>query len=73
MYGFIFHYIKTKEYFKITFLYSVLLRQNPHNVHEWHKRVKLLEGKPKEVCTFEKYSSFIEFDFNCIYFFKFLV
>ena len=28
---------------------SVLLRQNPHNVHEWHKRVKLFEGKPKEV------------------------
>lgn len=30
-------------------LNSVLLRQNPHNVHEWHKRVKLFEGKPKEV------------------------
>lgn len=30
-------------------LSSVLLRQNPHNVHEWHKRVKLFEGKPKEV------------------------
>ena len=30
-------------------LNSVLLRQNPHNVHEWHKRVKLYEGKPKEV------------------------
>lgn len=28
---------------------SVLLRQNPHNVHEWHKRVKLYEGKPKEI------------------------
>lgn len=28
---------------------SVLLRQNPHNVHEWHKRVKLFEGKPKDV------------------------
>jgi len=23
-----------------------MLRQNPHNVHEWHKRVKLFDGKP---------------------------
>ena len=30
---------------------SVLLRQNPHNVHEWLKRVKLFEGKPREVST----------------------
>ena len=30
-------------------LNSVLLRQNPHNVHEWHKRVTLFEGKPHEV------------------------
>ncbi|XP_064458638.1 pre-mRNA-splicing factor syf1 homolog [Ornithodoros turicata] len=30
-------------------LNSVLLRQNPHNVHEWLKRVKLLEGKPREI------------------------
>ncbi|XP_013791269.1 pre-mRNA-splicing factor SYF1-like [Limulus polyphemus] len=30
-------------------LNSVLLRQNPHNVHEWQKRVKLLEGKPREI------------------------
>lgn len=30
-------------------LNSVLLRQNPHNVHEWHKRVKLFDGKPKEI------------------------
>jgi len=28
---------------------SVLLRQNPHNVHEWHKRVMLLEGKQREI------------------------
>ncbi|GAB6022007.1 Pre-mRNA-splicing factor SYF1 [Chamberlinius hualienensis] len=32
-------------------LNSVLLRQNPHNVHEWHKRVKLFEGKPKEIIS----------------------
>ena len=31
------------------YLFSVLLRQNPHNVHEWHKRVELLTGKPTEV------------------------
>jgi hypothetical protein len=30
---------------------SVLLRQNPHNVHEWHKRVALCEGKPRDVST----------------------
>ncbi|GFR74170.1 pre-mRNA-splicing factor SYF1 [Elysia marginata] len=30
-------------------LNSVLLRQNPHNVHEWHKRVTLFEGKPREI------------------------
>ncbi|KAI9561619.1 hypothetical protein GHT06_012579 [Daphnia sinensis] len=30
-------------------LNSVLLRQNPHNVAEWHKRVQLYEGKPHEV------------------------
>jgi hypothetical protein len=34
------------------FFVSVLLRQNPHNVHEWHKRVMLLEGKPREVVTY---------------------
>lgn len=30
-------------------LNSVLLRQNPHNVHEWHKRVKLYDGNPRQV------------------------
>lgn len=30
-------------------LNSVLLRQNPHNVHEWHKRIKLYENKPREI------------------------
>ncbi|XP_064395800.1 pre-mRNA-splicing factor SYF1-like [Halichondria panicea] len=30
-------------------LSSVLLRQNPHNVHEWLKRVKLYEGKPRDI------------------------
>lgn len=30
-------------------LNSVLLRQNPHNVHEWHKRVQLYQGQPQQV------------------------
>ncbi|XP_054157730.1 pre-mRNA-splicing factor syf1 homolog [Oppia nitens] len=30
-------------------LNSVALRQNPHNVDEWHKRVGLLESKPEQV------------------------
>lgn len=30
-------------------LNSVALRQNPHNVEEWHKRVKLLDGKLLEI------------------------
>ena len=29
-------------------LSSVLLRQNPHNVHEWLKRVKLFEDNPRQ-------------------------
>ncbi|GFR43608.1 hypothetical protein Agub_g4705 [Astrephomene gubernaculifera] len=34
-------------------LSSVILRQNPHNVAEWHKRVKLFEGKPtKQILTY---------------------
>ncbi len=35
------------RYIPIT--YSVLLRQNPHNVHEWHKRVALYDGKPEDI------------------------
>ena len=30
-------------------LNSVLLRQNPHNVSEWIKRVELLQGQPHEI------------------------
>uniref|UniRef100_A0A8V5GXI3 Pre-mRNA-splicing factor SYF1 n=1 Tax=Melopsittacus undulatus TaxID=13146 RepID=A0A8V5GXI3_MELUD len=30
-------------------LNSVLLRQNPHNVHEWHKRVQLYQGQPEQI------------------------
>ena len=30
-------------------LNSVLLRQNPHNVNEWLKRVKLFVGRPREI------------------------
>ncbi|GAB2271613.1 hypothetical protein Dimus_006444 [Dionaea muscipula] len=32
---------------------SVLLRQNPHNVEHWHRRVKLFEGNPtRQILTF---------------------
>ncbi|KAF5275792.1 hypothetical protein FQR65_LT16525 [Abscondita terminalis] len=34
---------------RLLLLNSVLLRQNPHNVPEWHKRVMLYEGKPHEI------------------------
>nr|DBA30121.1 TPA: hypothetical protein GDO54_006141 [Pyxicephalus adspersus] len=30
-------------------LNGVLLRQNPHNVHEWQKRVQLYKDKPREI------------------------
>lgn len=30
-------------------LNSVLLRQNPHNVHEWHKRVQLYRGREQQI------------------------
>mmetsp|Transcript_22773 Transcript_22773/g.74136 ORF Transcript_22773/g.74136 Transcript_22773/m.74136 type:complete len:881 (+) Transcript_22773:19-2661(+) len=34
-------------------LSSVMLRQNPHNVPEWQKRVKLFEGQPtRQILTF---------------------
>ncbi|CAL1689628.1 unnamed protein product [Lasius platythorax] len=34
---------------RLLLLNSVLLRQNPHNVAEWHKRIKLYEGQPHEI------------------------
>ncbi|XP_060517786.1 pre-mRNA-splicing factor syf1 homolog isoform X2 [Cylas formicarius] len=34
---------------RLLLLNSVLLRQNPHNVQEWHKRVQLYEGKPHDI------------------------
>lgn len=34
-------------------LSSVMLRQNPHNVHEWHKRARLFSGQPhKQILTY---------------------
>eukprot|EP01062_Namystynia_karyoxenos_P073357 TRINITY_DN70159_c0_g1_i1.p1 TRINITY_DN70159_c0_g1~~TRINITY_DN70159_c0_g1_i1.p1 ORF type:complete len:872 (+),score=339.11 TRINITY_DN70159_c0_g1_i1:95-2710(+) len=30
-------------------LNSVLLRQNPHNVHEWHSRSRIFRSKPEKV------------------------
>jgi len=44
---------------RLLLLNSVLLRQNPHNVAEWHKRVKLYEGQPHEV---KGYRNFIKMD-----------
>ncbi|XP_055839821.1 pre-mRNA-splicing factor syf1 homolog [Episyrphus balteatus] len=34
---------------RLLLLNSVLLRQNPHNVPEWHKRIKLYDSKPHEI------------------------
>jgi hypothetical protein len=34
---------------RLLLLNSVLLRQNPHNVLEWHKRVRLFDGKPLDI------------------------
>lgn len=34
---------------RLLLLNSVLLRQNPHNVQEWHKRVQLYDGRPHEI------------------------
>ncbi|XP_043463575.1 pre-mRNA-splicing factor syf1 homolog [Leptopilina heterotoma] len=34
---------------RLLLLNSVMLRQNPHNVQEWHKRVTLYEGEPHEI------------------------
>lgn len=34
---------------RLLMLNSVLLRQNPHNVIEWHKRVQLFDGRPHDI------------------------
>lgn len=34
---------------RLLLLNSVLLRQNPHNVQEWHKRVELYESHPLDI------------------------
>lgn len=47
-------------------LSSVMLRQNPHNVHEWHKRVKLFEGDPmKQIITFTEAVKTVDVDKVC--------
>ena len=44
-------------------LSSVMLRQNPHNVHEWHKRVKLYGGQPrKQILTFTEAVTTVDTD-----------
>lgn len=34
---------------RLLLLNSVLLRQNPHNVQEWHKRIQLYEGNSNDM------------------------
>ncbi len=34
---------------RMLLLNSVMLRQNPHNVNDWLRRVELYEGKPRDV------------------------
>ncbi|XP_015122343.1 pre-mRNA-splicing factor SYF1 [Diachasma alloeum] len=36
---------------RLLLLNSVMLRQNPHNVQEWHKRVRLYENQPHEIIS----------------------
>ena len=44
-------------------LSSVMLRQNPHNVHEWHKRVKLFSGQPhKQILTYTEAVTTVDVD-----------
>ena len=44
-------------------LSSVMLRQNPHNVHEWHKRVKLFNGQPhKQILTYTEAVTTVDVD-----------
>lgn len=44
-------------------LSSVMLRQNPHNVHEWHKRVKLFAGHAhKQILTFTEAVTTVDID-----------
>ena len=48
-------------------LSSVMLRQNPHNVHEWHKRVKLYDGQPrKQILTFTEAVTTVDADKVCL-------
>ena len=48
-------------------LSSVMLRQNPHAVHEWHKRVKLFEGNPtRQILTYTEAVKTVDADKVCI-------
>ena len=47
-------------------LSSVMLRQNPHAVHEWHKRVKLFEGNPtRQILTYTEAVKTVDADKVC--------
>ncbi|WIA16429.1 hypothetical protein OEZ85_013118 [Tetradesmus obliquus] len=44
-------------------LSAVMLRQNPHNVAEWHKRVKLFAGDPtKQILTYTEAVKTVDHD-----------
>eukprot|EP00775_Hariotina_reticulata_P012401 gene12401-12536_t len=44
-------------------LNAVMLRQNPHNVAEWHKRVKLFTGDPtKQILTYTEAVKTVDHD-----------
>eukprot|EP00200_Dunaliella_tertiolecta_P010820 CAMPEP_0202386768 /NCGR_PEP_ID=MMETSP1127-20130417/68372_1 /ASSEMBLY_ACC=CAM_ASM_000462 /TAXON_ID=3047 /ORGANISM="Dunaliella tertiolecta, Strain CCMP1320" /LENGTH=927 /DNA_ID=CAMNT_0048987473 /DNA_START=101 /DNA_END=2884 /DNA_ORIENTATION=- len=44
-------------------LSSVVLRQNPHNVAEWHKRVKLFVGNPtRQILTYTEAVKTVDID-----------
>eukprot|EP00879_Flechtneria_rotunda_P016677 GHRR01017452.1.p1 GENE.GHRR01017452.1~~GHRR01017452.1.p1 ORF type:complete len:759 (+),score=226.66 GHRR01017452.1:413-2689(+) len=44
-------------------LSAVMLRQNPHNVAEWHKRVKLFTGDPtKQILTYTEAVKTVDHD-----------
>ena len=48
-------------------LSSVMLRQNPHAVHEWHKRVKLFEGNPtRQILTYTEAVKTVDAEKVCV-------
>ena len=47
-------------------LSSVMLRQNPHNVHEWHKRVHLFPENPtRQILVYTEAVKTVDSDKAC--------